>query len=228
VEQKIAKAVAVIGVMVAIAACADGTVPTTTSLSPGSVELKKEPKAKGLDLPPGSKVTICHAAGLAGTTHYIRITLSVNGLNGHFGNNGTTKAGHELDFIETPEHLCNAPEAAHLIVCKLSSGLDPDAADPNASFDFTSPETDPFSLKFKQCTDPIDVVPGNVKITEAHDPNAPAAFSYFATNFTIDHGTLVNSSGFGGPPRPDVPTDAAVEVTTTSGNTTTLTFYNRN
>ena len=44
---------------------------------------------------------MCQAASgkLAGTTHYIAITMSANGLNGHFLNNGTPKAGHEEDFI---------------------------------------------------------------------------------------------------------------------------------
>lgn len=45
------------------------------------------------------KVTICHAAGLAGTTHYVTLTLSVNGAAAHFRNNGTPQAGHELDYM---------------------------------------------------------------------------------------------------------------------------------
>jgi hypothetical protein len=47
----------------------------------------------------GDKVTICHAAGLAGTDHYIAITISVNAENKHIDDHGTPLAGHEQDFI---------------------------------------------------------------------------------------------------------------------------------
>ena len=48
------------------------------------------------------KVTICHAAGLAGTTKYVTLTISYNavyGPGGHFNENGTTQAGHEEDYL---------------------------------------------------------------------------------------------------------------------------------
>ena len=48
------------------------------------------------------KVTICHAAGLAGTTHFVTLTISSNavyGPGGHFNENGTTQAGHEQDYL---------------------------------------------------------------------------------------------------------------------------------
>jgi hypothetical protein len=48
------------------------------------------------------KVTICHAAGLAGTTHYVTLTISRNavfGPAGHFYENGTPQAGHEQDYM---------------------------------------------------------------------------------------------------------------------------------
>jgi hypothetical protein len=57
----------------------------------------------------GDKVTICHAAGLDTTTHYIKITISVNaafGQAGHFYENGTPRAGHEQDFIVDELHPC--------------------------------------------------------------------------------------------------------------------------
>ncbi|AHG87847.1 hypothetical protein J421_0310 [Gemmatirosa kalamazoonensis] len=69
-------------------ACGDSVSPPT--LQPGAASLA----AGG-----APKVTICHAAGRAGTTHYIELTIAVGGLNGHFLNNGTPKAGHELDFM---------------------------------------------------------------------------------------------------------------------------------
>lgn len=52
--------------------------------------------------PSNNKITICHAAGLAGTTHYVTLTLSwhaVYGPAGHFFENGTPRAGHEEDYL---------------------------------------------------------------------------------------------------------------------------------
>lgn len=46
-------------------------------------------------------VTICHAAGLDGTTHYVTLTLpytAVYGQAGHFNEPGTPNAGHEDDY----------------------------------------------------------------------------------------------------------------------------------
>lgn len=48
------------------------------------------------------KVTICHAAGLAGTTKYVTLTIgrpAVYGPAGHFYENGTPRAGHEQDYL---------------------------------------------------------------------------------------------------------------------------------
>lgn len=52
--------------------------------------------------PHGDKVTICHAAGRAGTTHFETLTIghqAVYGPGGHFNENGTTQAGHEQDYL---------------------------------------------------------------------------------------------------------------------------------
>jgi len=52
--------------------------------------------------PQEDKVTICHAAGRVGTTHYIELTIgysAVFGPGGHFNENGTPQAGHELDYL---------------------------------------------------------------------------------------------------------------------------------
>jgi hypothetical protein len=218
VRQNITNTVAVLGVAVVtiVAACSETVAPTTDALRPGSISLSAAPK-----------VTVCHAAGRAGTTKYVSITVSQNGANAHFTNNGTPKAGHELDFLATPQRPCNAPEAAQLKVCKLSSDNDPATADPNKSFSFTTSDAGAFSLKFTECTAPADVIPGDITITEAADPNVPAPFSYFATSFTVTGGATVSSSGFSST-RPAAPADAIVTVTTTSGNLTTVTFYNRN
>lgn len=48
------------------------------------------------------KVTLCHAAGLAGTTQYVEITVgypAAYGPAGHFEENGTPRAGHEQDYL---------------------------------------------------------------------------------------------------------------------------------
>lgn len=48
------------------------------------------------------KVTICHAAGQAGTTHFVTLTIgapAVYGPGGHFNENGTPQAGHEQDYM---------------------------------------------------------------------------------------------------------------------------------
>lgn len=47
---------------------------------------------------PAQTVNICHATG---TGIYVLINISENGANAHFANNGTPRAGHELDFIST-------------------------------------------------------------------------------------------------------------------------------
>lgn len=50
---------------------------------------------------PAPKVTICHAAGRDGTTHYVELNISWNaayGQAGHFYEPGTPAAGHEDDF----------------------------------------------------------------------------------------------------------------------------------
>lgn len=58
---------------------------------------------------PPTFVTICHATGLAGTTHFVTLTLPENavyGQAGHFNENGTPNAGHEQDYLGS----CNGDE----------------------------------------------------------------------------------------------------------------------
>ncbi len=48
------------------------------------------------------KVTLCHAAGRAGTTQFVTLTISYNaafGQAGHFYEDGTPRAGHEDDYL---------------------------------------------------------------------------------------------------------------------------------
>jgi len=56
---------------------------------------------RALNAAPAEKVTICHAAGQDGTTHFVEITASYNaiyGQAGHFYEPGTPAAGHEQDY----------------------------------------------------------------------------------------------------------------------------------
>ena len=51
---------------------------------------------------PPQMVTICHAAGLEGTTQYVTLTIpyvAAFGPAGHFNENGTPRAGHEDDYL---------------------------------------------------------------------------------------------------------------------------------
>ena len=55
-----------------------------------------------LALPAWAAVTICHAAGLDDTTHFVTLTIgepAVYGPGGHFNEDGTPAAGHELDYF---------------------------------------------------------------------------------------------------------------------------------
>ena len=62
-----------------------------------------------LNADPADKVTICHAAGRDGTTHYIEITVgwpAAYGPAGHFYENGTPRAGHEDDYLGPCKKEC--------------------------------------------------------------------------------------------------------------------------
>ena len=54
----------------------------------------------------GEKHIICHFDGQAGTTKFQRIECGSGCVNGHFINNTTPKAGHELDILDPPGGLC--------------------------------------------------------------------------------------------------------------------------
>ena len=74
--------------LAALAACSDPSAPT-----------RAVPDGARFANGPDPKVTICHAAGRAGTTKYVTITMSANGENGHITEHGTPEAGHEQDFF---------------------------------------------------------------------------------------------------------------------------------
>lgn len=65
------------------------------------------------------KVTICHAAGQAGTTKYVTLNISENavyGPAGHFNENGTPQAGHEEDYLGPCKTPSSSPSPSSTIV----------------------------------------------------------------------------------------------------------------
>lgn len=120
------------------------------------------------------KVTICHAAGLEGTTHYITLTIgyqAVYGPAGHFYENGTTRAGHEQDYLGECREDEPETNSASLTIVKQVASTDPRA--PEASFPFVlsaSGDTESFALAngdsarfgFTFDSDRFDVVVGEL------------------------------------------------------------------
>jgi hypothetical protein len=80
---------------------------------------------------PPDKVTICHAAGRAGTTHYVELTISERAVykpnGGHFYENGTPQAGHEQDYFgpctASPEPECTGDPAVDPSGCPIDDCL---------------------------------------------------------------------------------------------------------
>ena len=75
------------------------------------------------------KVTICHAAGLAGTTKFVTLVVAPQALSGHFDENGTPQAGHEEDY----EGPCQSEES--------SEGSEETTDDTTATTEVTTPDT---------------------------------------------------------------------------------------
>ena len=77
-----------------------------------------------LALPVLAAVTICHAAGQDDTTHFVTLTIgepAVYGPGGHFNEDGTPAAGHELDYFgecvgEEDNTTTTTPEATTITV----------------------------------------------------------------------------------------------------------------
>jgi hypothetical protein len=59
-----------------------------------------------VSLTAAEKHIICHFDGQAGTTKFQRIECGSGCVNGHFINNTTPKAGHELDILDPESGLC--------------------------------------------------------------------------------------------------------------------------
>ena len=184
------------------------TVACGDSVSPPTLE----PGAASLAAGGAPKVTICHAAGRAGTTHYIQLTIAIGGLNGHFLNNGTPKAGHEDDYLGP----CTGPTGT-LRVC-VANGTP--AGNGLGNVDFTG-DAGAFSLGIPDggravggtnCNDAI-VSTGAAEV--AGDPAGTVIWL-----MCFNGGSFV--SGPNGTYHDSNPTTVSANVT--AGNTTTVTM----
>ena len=89
------------------------------------------------------KVTICHAAGLAGTTHYETLTIgwaAVYGPAGHLNENGTPQAGHEQDYL-------GACVDERVDVTAGVTFRDPTCADPTAGVTYANEDKVEYAIK---------------------------------------------------------------------------------
>lgn len=77
--------------LAAATACTDAVAPRSAAPAPSRFA-----KVGGAADPSG-KVTICHAAGQAGTTHFVAITVSWSASYAHIDEHGVPTAGHERD-----------------------------------------------------------------------------------------------------------------------------------
>lgn len=90
---------------------------------------------------PPEKVTICHAAGLDGTTHYETLTIGYNavyGPGGHFNEDGTTQAGHEDDYLGP----CKDDEGTDGVTDSTDDGTDGTDTGTDGSTDGTDTDGD--------------------------------------------------------------------------------------
>jgi hypothetical protein len=91
--------------LVALGAVACSDAVTSRIAAPSEASASKNPYTG-----PGAgreKVTICHAAGRAGTTHYVEITVGAPAQYGHIDEHGTPQAGHEQDYYTTEGSGCS-------------------------------------------------------------------------------------------------------------------------
>jgi hypothetical protein len=91
-----------IGVALGAVACSDAV--TSRITAPSELSASKNPYTS-----PGggqNKVTICHAAGRVGTTHYVEITVGAPAQYAHIDEHGTPQAGHEEDYYTTEGSGC--------------------------------------------------------------------------------------------------------------------------
>jgi hypothetical protein len=98
------------------AACSESatsrlTAPESISMSKSGDQAQNGAQSDNSD--DHGKITICHAAGRAGTTHYVEITVSTNASYAHLGDHGTQAAGHEEDYRVNKGEGCGSGGSFH-------------------------------------------------------------------------------------------------------------------
>jgi hypothetical protein len=153
----------------------------------------------------GEKITICHAAGLDGTTKFVTLTISENavyGEGGHFNENGTTQAGHEQDYMgacspedEPSVEPCN-PEGQQNGQCPEKSEEPSHDASEEPSHDASSePSHDASSEPSSEASEEASTVPseeasdGEVAGLTS-DPTLPPTDALSSTETSAPDGTL--------------------------------------
>jgi hypothetical protein len=198
-----------LSLVVAAAACRDSVAPPSSSLAPGAALLA----AGG-----APKVTICHAAGLAGTTKYITLRLSANGASAHIANNGSPQAGHELDVAGA----CTTPPEpeATLVICIENNKTGLSGHVMSVSTDVTGPlgtlalpTFNPNGPPVPECLDPVSVPVGTVNVTLS---NMGDFWVRYVTGMTVPAGNI-GTDAFTGQ-------DVVGAATMSDGLTTTGTF----
>lgn len=162
------------------------------------------------------KITICHAAGRAGTTHFVELTLSAAAYSAHFDESGTPQAGHELDRMGP----CNPPGGA-LVICKRPDATitDVPAYFGSTVFTFTvNGQSHPLTVN--TCTNRIALAAGDYTVTELFQYAEPGRGVWWASSVTTDPtSALVSVSN-------PIGSDAVAVVTVSAGQTTTVSFFN--
>lgn len=112
------------------------------------------------------KVTFCHAAGLAGTTHFITLRTSRNGAAHHLDpDTGTPRAGHEQDYLgacrtQSPPPPPPGTNTGFLQICKEADG-----SSVTGNFDFTVAGRT-VSVPVGACSLAIELPAGAARVTE--------------------------------------------------------------
>jgi uncharacterized repeat protein (TIGR01451 family) len=129
------------------------------------------------DVDNGKKVTICHATS-SETNPYNTLHVSENSTSGHFDENGTQLAGHELDLlINQPDAEC--PETGSITIIKEVVGGSAPSSDFTMHLTRTSTSTDLTNSPFpgnSTGTSFTSVGKGFLEVSEDTDPNYTASF----------------------------------------------------
>ncbi|MEL7590898.1 MAG: hypothetical protein AAGU17_06345 [Anaerolineaceae bacterium] len=173
-------------------------------------------------------VTLCHAAGQDGTLQFVTLTISwqaAYGPAGHFNEDGTTRAGHENDYLgpcitqatatNTPANTAtNTPTSIPTNTATNTPTNTP--TDPPTNTPTNTPTDPPTNTPTNTPTDPPTNTPTNTPTdppinTPTNTPTDPPINDPTAT--PVDTATATNTPIPTDPPQPTattVPTDPPV------------------